>query len=198
MEAAAAKLFMTEEEYLAFDRASDIKHEFFNGEVYAMAGAGYRHNVITANLVGGLTTRLKGQPCRALASDQRVRLQQTKAYVYPDVTILCGKPQFLDGSLDTLENPTVVIEVLSPSTASEDLTAKLAHYRRMPTVREVVFVDSRKPAVETLTRTPEGNWLLKDFDTSDAVVLIHPGLQISLTEIYDGITWDDEIEMAKP
>src|SRR5262245_26620705 len=136
----AEKRRMTREEYLEFERASEEKHEFFDGEVFAMAGARRRHNQIVINIGGELRQALRERTCEVYASDMRVRIPETNRYVYPDVTIACGEPRFEDAKEDTLVNPTIVFEVLSDSTEAYDRGDKFALYQTIPSLAEVVLV----------------------------------------------------------
>lgn len=194
MNPAAPRTRMTEEEYLAFERAADTKHEFFNGEMFAMAGGSFRHNRICHNLHGALWARLRGGPCRAVTSDQRLNLNATRAYTYPDAMIVCGSPEFTDGRRDTLANPRVVIEVLSPSTAGEDLGAKLGHYRRIESVREILFVDSRRVSATIYRRMQSGQWQLQDFEEIGDEVPLCVDCALPLAEIYEDIDWNEPDE----
>src|SRR5712691_6177164 len=117
---AVPKTLMTEAEYLALERRSDEKHEFYQGEIFSMAGASREHNLIALNLGGELRQELKGRPCEAYVGDMRVRITRSGLYTYPDVVAICGEPEFLDAEVDTLLNPTVLIEVLSDSTEEYD------------------------------------------------------------------------------
>ena len=107
---------MTEAEYLVFERESELKHEYLNGHVYAMSGASRIHNLICTNIVGALHPQLRDKPCEIYQSDMRINVSATGLYTYPDIAIVCGEPRFAEDEFDTLLNPTLIIEVLSPST----------------------------------------------------------------------------------
>ena len=115
-----ASQLMSEAEYLEFERASEIKHEFLDGDVFDMTGASEAHNLITVNVITALKNQLRGRPCKLYASDMRVKVSTTGLYTYPDISVVCGEAQFGDEQLDTLLNPNLIIEVLSPSTESYD------------------------------------------------------------------------------
>lgn len=149
-------------EYLELEARSATKHEYVGGVIVAMAGASPRHNLIAANLVRRLSELLEGGPCRVFTSDQRVRIPETGAHVYPDVTVVCDEPAFDDGRPPSLQNPVVIVEVLSPSTAEYDRGAKLAHYRRLSTVRHILLVEPNEARVEHYRRLEEGEWRLTD------------------------------------
>src|SRR5689334_10624198 len=131
MSSAAARTRYTPQEYLALERGSPLKHEYYNGSIFVMAGASREHNLITLNLGGELRAQLRDRPCETYVSDMRVLVARTGLYTYPDIVIVCGERQFEDAEADTLLNPTVLFEVLSPSTEAYDRGKKSAHYRRL-------------------------------------------------------------------
>ena len=126
------KPYVSPQEYLVIEREATYKSEYFNGEMFAMAGASRRwHNLLVTNIVGEIRQQLKGRQCNIYANDMRVRIPSTGLYTYPDVIVVCGEEQFEDDELDTLLNPTLIIEVLSKSTAGYDKGEKFAHYRQL-------------------------------------------------------------------
>jgi Uma2 family endonuclease len=131
---------LTEEEYLAFERASEIKHEYYNGRMYAMMGAKEPHNLITGNLLAALHPQLRQKPCCIYPNDMRVKIRKTGLHTYPDIVIVCGQPQFTDGTRDALVNPIVLIEVLSASTERYDRGMKFQHYRTVETLQDYLLV----------------------------------------------------------
>src|SRR5262245_21149003 len=135
-----SKTLYTPAEYLLMERKADYKSEYANGQIIAMAGASVEHNTITANFVRAIGNSFMGRPCRVFSSDMRVKVSATGLYAYPDVAALCGDLQFDDDQRDTLVNPTVLIEVLSPSTEGYDRGDKSAHYRRLESLQEYVLV----------------------------------------------------------
>lgn len=151
---------MTYPEYVAFERKSETKHEFLNGEVFAMAGGTVEHGALAASMIAALATALRGRPCRALTSDVRVRIQGTGFSTYPDVTVVCGKLQTEEDDPDGVLNPSLIVEVLSDSTEAYDRGAKAAHYRRIPSLREYVLVSQNEPLIEVYRRNERGNWEL--------------------------------------
>jgi len=128
--------YLSEEEYLEFERNSEIKHEYFDGEIFAMSGASEAHNLIVANVIGELGSQLKKKPCRVYPSHMRVKIESTKFYTYPDVMIVCEKENFADDKEDMQLNPDVIIEVLSDSTESYDRGKKFSHYRQIASLKE--------------------------------------------------------------
>lgn len=175
---------VSEGEYLRQDREFDGKLELLNGVVVAMAGAGPRHNLIVGNLFAAVHTGLAGRPCLAFTQDQRVQLAATESYVYPDIVVVCGDPSFETGHRPpTLLNPTAVVEVLSESTLSHDLGAKLRHYRRHATIDEIVFVHADQRLVTSVTRQDDGSWRLID-STEGSLTLA--GVSVGLDALYAG------------
>jgi Uma2 family endonuclease len=181
---AAAKRSWTSAEYLAAERASPTKHEFFDGEIFAMAGASFEHNKIVGNLVGELRSALRHRPCDVTPSDLRVKVPATGLYTYPDVTVLCGDPLFEDDGRDTLLNPTVLVEVLSESTEGYDRGKKFRNYRSIATFREYVLVAQDGVAVERYTRGDDGVWSLHESGAGERLVLASIGCEIAVDEIY--------------
>lgn len=155
---------LTVAEYLALETASPDKHEFYDGEMFAMAGASREHNRVSENLVIEFGRRFLDGPCLTFSRDQRVRIDATGLYTYPDVVIVCDPPEFAPEDRDTLVNPQVVFEVLSKSTESYDRGVKFAQYQQQPTVREIVLVSQDRIRVERFVRQPSGEWLLTVFD----------------------------------
>ncbi|MDQ3033479.1 MAG: Uma2 family endonuclease [Myxococcota bacterium] len=181
------------DEYLAIEASSDAKHEYLNGEIVAMAGASPRHNVIASNVTGVLRNALERSPYRVLGSDQRVRIESTGAYVYPDVSVVCSEPRFGVDRPVSLLNPSLVIEVLSPSTEDHDRGAKLAHYRRLASIQEVLLIEPNERRAELYSRLENGTWLITDV-VAGAVELESVGAQLALDEIYsktEGLPLDD-------
>jgi len=138
---------MSVEEYLAFERAADTKHEYDDGEIIAIAGASRKHNLVGGNTFRHLAKQLEGKPCEIYITEMRVRVAPTK-YVYPDVVVVCGEPQFADEEFDILLNPTVVIEVLSPSTESRDRGDKLQYYGALESVRDYLLIDQDRIRID--------------------------------------------------
>ena len=174
------------EEYLVWDLAHEGKHEFVNGEMWAMAGAHTVHNLLTVTAGGMLYARLRGTPCRVLSSDMRVLIDETGLYCYPDVTVVCGPPITAPTNPPTLTNPRVIVEVLSPSTAAFDKDVKFAHYRRRASIEAIVFVSWPERRVEAYSRV-EGGWLLVDARDSEVLPLPALGLELPLDELYAGM-----------
>src|SRR5213594_1853290 len=166
----AAKRGLTPQEYLALERAAEIKSEFVDGEMFAMAGGTRQHSRIKVKLIGALERRLSGSSCQVFDSDMRVKVEATGLYTYPDVHVACENLQFEDEREDTLLNPKIIVEVLSDSTASWDRGKKFWHYRRLESLHEYVLVSQDAPLVEHYTRQPDGNWLLEVLEGAERIL----------------------------
>ncbi|MSP59211.1 MAG: Uma2 family endonuclease [Myxococcales bacterium] len=181
---AARRVKWTQEEYLAREQRSLTRNEFLDGEIYAMAGATLRHNVITTNTLAALHGLLRGKPCRAFNSDQRIAVSRTGLSTYADAGVVCGEPLFHDNDKNALVNPTLLVEVLSPSTEAYDRGEKLDHYRAIPSLREVLLIAQDTPSVEHHYRLDTGQWLLTVWDAG-AVALATLGGAVPLDDLYD-------------
>lgn len=183
-----ARQRVSPQEYLAIEREAEYKSEYFQGTMYAMAGANEPHNLISTNITAELRTQFKGRPCRVYASDMRVKVSATGLYTYPDVLALCGQALFEDEKRDTLLNPSLIIEILSASTESYVRGEKFAQYRNVQAITDYVLVAQDRPRVEHFTRQPKGRWLLSAFcDLQDTLSLENLNCQLPLLEIYDKI-----------
>ncbi|MEX2174981.1 MAG: Uma2 family endonuclease [Pirellulaceae bacterium] len=186
----AALRLLTEAEYLARERRAAYRSEFYRGEMFAMAGASREHNLISSNCVRHLGNQLDSGPCEVYSADMRVRISDTGLYAYPDVVVACGEPMFADDEDDVLLNPTLLIEVLSPSTANFDRGDKAAHYRRLPSLRELLLVEQDYPLVDHYIRQPGDEWLLRQAEGLEAAVeLSSIGCRLTLAEIYARIAF---------
>jgi Uma2 family endonuclease len=182
---------LTPEQYLELDRASEFRNEYFNGRMWAMSGGSYRHAMIIARLSRALGNALDGRACGVTSSDVRVCVSADGLYTYPDIVVVSGDPRFADGRSDTLLNPTLVIEVLSPSTEAYDRGFKSAQYRRVESLEEYALVWQTEPRVEVFRRQPGGHWLLSESIGMDAVCPFDSvGASVALAEIYDKIAFD--------
>ena len=182
------KTYLTPEEYLAIERRNEYKSEYVDGEMVAMTGASRRHNIIAFNIANALGPQLRGRPCEGYPSDMRVRIPTTRAYMYPDVVVVCGEPQFEDDYVDTLLNPTVLVEVLSESTERYDRGRKFGFYRTIESLAEYVLVAQDECRVEQYTKQPDGRWLLTDHRSpEDSVELASIQCTLRLSEVYEKV-----------
>jgi Uma2 family endonuclease len=183
-----ASHYITPEEYLAAERAADHKSEYFNGQVFAMAGCSPAHNRITINLIREIDTLLLDGPCVTYNSDQRVKIPATGLYTYPDLVVVCGEAEYDQPDPETLLNPTLIIEVLSPSTEAYDRGAKFAHYQSLPSLREYVLVAQDRARVERYVRRQQ-TWELFNYEGLGAALSLGcAGGDITLARIYNRVT----------
>lgn len=194
MTALPKKKFISEEEYLTMERESPVKHEYFNGEIFSMAGSSNEHNLITSNIITSLNIQLRKRDCRVYPPDMRVHIPKTGLFTYPDATVVCGKPQFLpDERLDTLTNPILIVEVLSDSTEGYDKGVKFDNYRSLESLREYVLISQNAKRVTRFTKQTDGSWNLTDF--------IGEKTEIELSSIECLLTTDDiydKVDFAEP
>ena len=194
---ASPKPYLTPAEYLAIERAADHKSEYFNGEMFAMAGASYAHTRIVNNLIGELYVAFRGGPCYALPQDMRVKVSPTGLYTYPDVIVLCDPPELDDDKGDTLLNPKVLIEILSDSTENYDRGKKFHHYQRIESLREYVLVSQDEPLIERFVRQDDSSWTLTIVRGPDAeFALATVPARAPLAAVYHGVAFPPEPPLA--
>src|SRR5215472_3638427 len=187
---AAQPTYLTEAQYLELERRAERKSEYLAGKMFAMAGASRRHVLIATNLIRELSQRLRGRPCEVYSNDLRLQVSPTGLYTYPDVMVMCGKPEFADAQKDTLLNPAFIIEVLSDSTADYDLGRKFEHYRTLPSLMEYLTIAQDRPHIQQWTRQPN-HWLLTEFDNLAQIMdLCSIDCVLPLAEVYDKVEWD--------
>jgi Uma2 family endonuclease len=185
--------FQTVEEYLAFEDASLEKHEYYQGEIFAMAGASFSHNQIVGNTLVDIGQHLRNKSCQVFPSDLKVQVEANSLFTYPDITILCDKPAFIENRTDTITNPTIIIEVLSPSTMDYDRAGKFILYRALPSLKEYILISSTEHRFEKFVRQGE-NWLLSEVRSPEEIVTIDTiGFQIALSELYRNVDFANNI-----
>ncbi|PYS76265.1 MAG: hypothetical protein DMF66_15715 [Acidobacteria bacterium] len=185
------KVYYTPDEYLALERKAEYKSEYFGGEIFAMTGASRKHNLVAGNIFAALHLQLKKRPCEIYPSDMRVKVSPTGLYTYPDVAVVCGEPMFDDEQRDTLLNPTVLVEVLSKSTASYDRGEKFEHYRKIESLAEYLVIAQDKYHVEQYAKQPGGQWLLSETDDPQQTIhLSSIDCDLALADIYDKVEVD--------
>jgi len=179
---------ITPEEYLALERKAEYKSEYFDGEIFAMSGASITHNQITANVLAEIHAQFKKRLCRVYVNDMRVKVSPTGLYTYPDIVALCDKPRFDDAQKDTLLNPTVLIEILSDSTANYDRGTKFKHYRTLDSLKEYILVAQDEYHIEHYVRQANNQWLLSEIsDLQEVIDLPSIDCRLALTDIYDKV-----------
>lgn len=185
---AVPKTKLTPAEYLAIERKAEFKSEYYRGEMFAMAGAKYSHNLAKDNLVVALGRQFADGKCRTLSSDQRVTVSVTGLYTYPDIVVLCEPPRFEDDRLDTLLNPRVIVEILSESTEAFDRGAKFAQYRQIPSLQEFILAAQDRPVIERHVRQADGSWLMTEFSgLGSTLEFTSIPAKVPLAEIYRGV-----------
>ena len=183
--------FVTPEEYLLLERASEEKHEYFRGEIFAMTGASENHNIVVGSTYAALYIQLRKRPCQIYPSDMRVRIPSTGLYTYPDISIVCGIPEFEDDVLDTLLNPTVIIEVLSSSTEQYDRGKKFQHYRTIESLREYILIAQDSYRIEHFERK-DNQWILTDAKTLSSVLDLRSiDCSLALGDVYEKVSFDN-------
>ena len=194
--------YITPEEYLALEREAETKSEYYEGRmygVYALAGAGESHALIVTNLVVSLGTQLRDRPCRVYSSDMRVKVTDAGLYTYPDVVVVCGPARFEDDRRDTLVNPSVIIEVLSPSTEGYDRGKKFELYRNLESLTDYILIAQDHSLIEHFARRPDDTWLLTVCNDLDAAVQIESiGCALPLADVFAKVEWPPKHEGEGP
>jgi Uma2 family endonuclease len=180
--------YVTPEQYLEFDRSSDRTHEYLFGEIIPVESGTVAHSLIGANSLVAIANRLSTDSCRAYNPNLRVCVDRKSSYVYPDVTVVCGKLEYTDGRQDTVTNPKIIVEVLSPTTLNYDLGAKTRMYWKIASLTDLLFIDQEKVWIEYWFRSPGGKWDHLEFESlSDTVHIVSSAIDIPVTEIYAGV-----------
>lgn len=184
MASAAAHTFLTPEEYLAFERKATTKHEYLNGQIVAMSGASFAHNFLTMNVANQLYNQLIGGECQVATSDMRVKVTEIDSYFYPDVVVVCGEPRAEDDTFDTLLNPVVIVEVLSPSTEVYDRGEKFEHYQQIASLKDYILISQDEVHVEHYCRQGS-KWLRSEFrELEEVLSLLSVGCELRLQDVY--------------
>lgn len=183
---------MTVAEYLALEREAPFKSEFYAGEVFAMSGASPAHNRIKDNLIGVLAGALRGTACYTLSSDQRVRVDSSGLYTYPDILVMCGPGEYAAEDAYTLLNPKVIVEVLSDTTRGYDRGAKARQYKRIPSLQEYVLVEQDEPVIDRYVRQRNGSWEATTTEGLDAEFsFASVTARLLLADVYAGVTFPE-------
>lgn len=180
--------YITAEEYLKNERSASQKHEYYKGEIFLMSGATLRHNRIQVNFMRRAGNFLEGHACDVFGSDLRVHIPANSLFTYPDAVIVCGKPELLDNKLDTLLNPTIIVEILSKSTQSYDRGDKFMLYRAIASLKEYILIDSETIGIEQFSKQENGTWTLEEMkDISDVLHMRSINFSLPLIQLYDGV-----------
>jgi len=188
---AQPKPSISEEAYLVSERASLIKHEYYHGHIYAMTGGKEPHNLIAGNTLAALHGQLRRTPCRVYPSDMRVKVLLTGLNTYPDIVVICGQPQFTDAIHDTITNPTIIIEILSPSTERYDRGMKFQNYRTIDTLQDYILIAQDQYHIEHYIRQENGQWLLQEVTELDGEIHIQSiECKLRLDDVYEKVDVD--------
>ena len=181
-------IHLTPEQYLELERAVPEKYEYIEGDMVAMSGGTPAHSSIAANLIRKLPLNNGGRNCQVFTSDLRVSVYWNRLITYPDVTVICGKPEYTDGKRDTVTNPTLIVEVLSPSTEGHDRGKKADLYRFIPSLREFLLIGQTPVVIDHYRRLPDGTWQIVALrEMSDVLQLDSLGCSFPVTEVYEGL-----------
>lgn len=187
------KRYITEEEYLELELSSVVKHEYYNGEVYAMTGGTDAHNSVSGNAYASLHAQLRKRPCKVYNSDQKIKVLATGLHTYPDVTVICGRPEFIDRPRLTLINPMVIIEVLSPSTERYDRGMKFQNYRTIPTLQDYILISQDSHRIEHYIRQENNEWLFREAVGLEAEVIIRSiDCILTLEDVYEKVEFEQD------
>ena len=197
MASVAHRLEFTSTEYLAIERKAELKSELIHGVMYAMSGASREHNLIAVNVAAAVHAHLVGRPCEVYSHNMRVKISDTGAYVYPDVVVACGDVQFEDAEVDTLLNPVLAVEVLSPSTEAFDRGAKFSHYRRLPSLQEYVLIAQDRLSVQRFVRQGDV-WVWSEVDEmAGALELSSIACALPLSAVYAKVSFETDAAPAE-
>ncbi|MBI2481433.1 MAG: Uma2 family endonuclease [Planctomycetia bacterium] len=186
------KRFISPDEYLKIERASEFRHEYYNGEMFAKSGSSRAHNLIAGNISAGFWDQFAGRDCEVYQSNMRVMADKKGIYAYPDVVTACD-PQFEDEEFDTLINPRVIVEVLSKSTENYDRGTKFEMYRRIASLQDYVLVATDKMHIEHFQKQPDGRWILEEFDSPERTLAFETSNCIlTVADVYTKVSFDDE------
>jgi Uma2 family endonuclease len=177
----------TIEEYLEMEEISQEKHEYYQGEIFAMSGPKVQHGIISGNTFGLLFNKLKGKPCRPFNGEQRIHIEKNTLFTYPDIFVVCGEIETRNNDDWNILNPVVIVEILSPSTRDYDHGLKFQLYRDIPSLKEYILIDSESIHIEIFFLNDHGNWELKEYKSiEDSFALKSIQVQLDLKEIYEG------------
>ncbi|MDI6802653.1 MAG: Uma2 family endonuclease [Bacteroidota bacterium] len=187
------KTNLTPDEYLAIERKADIKSEYYNGEMFALAGASEKHELICGNTFAAIHQLVEEKPCKVYSSNMRIWIEKSGLYTYPDISIVCGKTEFVDSKVDTLKNPVTVTEVLSDSTEKYDRSQKFKFYMSIPTLKEYILISQNKIILEQFIKDEkkDNEWILRIYDKlEDSFEIYSIKEKINLKDIYDKIEFE--------
>lgn len=181
-------VYISEKDYLDTERLALGKQEYYKGEIFAMGGASISHNKIAINCTTDISNKLKGKKCQPFGSDLRIHIPKNTLFTYPDISIICGKIETTDDIFDTVTNPSVIIEILSPSTRNYDKGEKFTLYREIDSLQEYILIDSERIMVEKFIRNADNSWQLTEYKSIEQSFSITTvSIEMKLTDIYEGL-----------
>jgi len=181
---AAVRTGLSPEEYLALERSSERRHEYADGEIFAMSGGSEEHSLLAGNVIREIGNAVSDRGCRVLTSDMRIKITARNRYVYPDASVVCDRSAFEDDKRDTLLNPLVLVEVLSDSSEAYDRGDKFAQYRTIPSLSEYVLLSQKEPRIEVFTRQPDGGWMLRSYGPGERAALTSLACELDVDRAY--------------
>jgi Uma2 family endonuclease len=182
--------YYTFEEYLAQEEKADHKSEYYNGEIFAMAGGSYNHNVIAGNINAALNQFAESRPCVVFTSDMRLLVKANGLYTYPDTMVVCGQAEFSEGRNDTITNPIIIVEVLSKSTRDYDRGFKFESYRMIESLQDYLLVDQARIHIEYFHKLEDGRWVLIETNLPEATLTLQAiDFSIPISRIYQKVDW---------
>ncbi len=183
----------TRDEYLDMQLEIDEKYDFYQGKLFLKTSRSFNNNVLGGNMFALLHASQKGKPCEVFTSDMKIDIEFHDLYVYPDASVICGKPEFTEGRTDAVKNPVVIVEVLSPSTREYDRGSKFTFYRSLPSLKEYIMVDQDRVFIDYYRKAEDGRWILEEITELDAVLSLQSiDFSSTLSEIYDGVDWSEK------
>ena len=188
--------YYTPEEYLALERDAEFKSEYFEGGIFVMQGASDPHTIININVGGEFYLQLKGSSCVARSSDMKVRSEDEGLFCYPDLTVVCGQARFHDGTKDVLINPTLLVEILSPSSEAFDRGKKFAKYKQLESFTDYLLIAQDEPQIDHFIKQANGDWLQKSFSGLNAAVSIASvNCLLRLADVYGNVTFPPRLQV---
>jgi len=191
----ARKLEYTFAEYVQLEETSRNRHEYLNGKIFAMTGGSVEHSLLASNMIHELRKALGKRSCLVFGADLRIRIKETGLATYPDASVVCGPLARDPENEHTVTNPLVIVEVLSPSTASYDRLQKFGHYRRIPALRDYLRISQDEMHVEHCIRNDDGTWTVRDVLAGEDITLASLGVKLSINEIYRNVL---ELKASRP
>jgi Uma2 family endonuclease len=187
----------TVDEYFAFEESQEERYEFHKGEIVNISGASINHNRIVMNISADIGNFLKSKTCEVYSLAMRVWVEENDVFTYPDILVICDSPKFYSQRNDTITNPLIIVEVLSESTRNYDRGDKFMFYRSLASFKEYILVDQYAVHVEHFYKTEDGKWVLTEYNSMDnTLVFIHLNFQISITDIYNKVDFQEKIPVA--